>query len=212
FSAVGLVMADIRHDFVQTKILRGEAITVENLRAVYDELEALGREALDNDGVPKDRHRLLRTADVRYVGQAYEEYVPLPVGPIDAADIEAMAEAFHTQHEQRYAHAHRGKPLEFVGGRLTAIGSMSAPPLRKHERNGTSVSPKGSHRIWFEEADGFVDAPIYDRAHLGPGVELAGPAVVVQLDTTTIVHPGQSVTVDDHANLLIATGAPGHAR
>jgi N-methylhydantoinase A len=212
FSAVGLVMADIRHDYVQTKILRGEEINVENLRAVYDGLEALGREALAADGVPAAKQVLQRTADVRYVGQAYEVNVPLPDGPITAASIKKMADAFHAEHQKLYAHFHPNKPLEFVSGRLTAVGSMSAPPIRRHEPSGAKVEPKGTHPIYFEETGSYVQAPIFDRGVLSPGARLDGPAVVVQLDTTTIVHPGQTVTVDDHANLLIATGGAGHAR
>lgn len=212
FSAVGLVMSDIRHDFVRTKILRGKEITAASMREIYDALEASGREALENDGVPADKQVIRRTADVRYVGQAYEVNVTLPDGPITDESIRRMADAFHSAHQQLYAHHHPDKPLEFVSGRLTAVGSMSAPPMRRHEPNGAEVEPKGTHRIYFEESGSYVDTPVYDRGVLGPGAALQGPAVVVQLDTTTIIHPGQTVSVDDHANLLITTGGAGHAR
>jgi N-methylhydantoinase A len=215
FSAVGLVMADIRHDFVQTRILRGDGITPEALKEVYNNLELLGRDALNADAVPVEKHKIVRTADLRYVGQAYEINVTLPEGKLDQALIKVMFEKFHAQHNQLYAHCHPTKQVEFVSGRLTAIGSLSAPPMRKYERTGKEeavLTNNGTHRIYFEELNDYVDAPIYFREKLSPGVTFDGPAVVVQLDTTTIIHPGQSVRVDDHANLLIDTGVEAYAR
>jgi N-methylhydantoinase A len=215
FSAVGLVMADIRHDFVQTRILRGDAITPDALKEIYDNLEALGRDALNADSVPVEKHKIVRTADLRYVGQAYEINVTLPDGKLDQSLIKAMFEQFHSQHNQLYAHCHPTKQVEFVSGRLTAIGSLSAPPMRKYEADGKEeavLTKDGTHRIYFEELADYVDVPIYLREKLNPGVTFDGPAVVVQLDTTTIIHPGQAVRVDDHSNLLIDTGAEAYAR
>lgn len=212
FSAVGLVMSDIRHDFVQTRIMRGEEITLEKLAELYEGLEEQGRAALEFDAVPPERRAMYRSADVRYVGQAYEVNVPLPEGPLTANSIAAMAEQFHALHKQLYAHNHPGKAIEFVSGRVAAIGSMSAPSLRRHEPNGAVVEPRTEHPVYFEEAGGYVPTPIYDRASLGPGVTLEGPAIIEQLDTTTIIHPGQAASVDEHANLLISTGGDSHAR
>lgn len=216
FSAVGLVMSDIRMDFVQTKIMRGDEITPKSLSEVYSHLEQLGVDALEADGVPEDKRSITRTADLRYVGQAYEINVTLPEGEIDNALIETISDRFHQQHEQLYAHCHRHKAIEFVSGRITAMGSMSAPPMRKFSAADSDGPAKpevqGTHPIHFEEAGDYVDTPIYFRETLSPGAEVEGPAVVVQLDTTIIIHPGQSATVDDHANLLIATGEEAYAR
>jgi N-methylhydantoinase A len=212
FSAVGLVMADIRHDFVQTRVTRGAEITPETLKPLYQELEDQGRAALEFDGVAPARQVMQRTADVRYVGQAYEVNVPLPDGPLTADSIAEMARQFHAQHKQLYAHCDPSRDIEFVSGRLTALGSMSAPPIRRHEANGAVIEPRTTHRVYFDEASDYVDTPVYDRGTFTPGVKLAGPAIVEQLDTTTIIHPGQTVTVDHHANLLISTGAGSYAR
>ncbi|NMG41464.1 hydantoinase/oxoprolinase family protein [Chelativorans sp. ZYF759] len=213
FSAVGLVMADIRHDFVRTWILRGEDIAPDVLKEIYEQLETLGREALDADAVPAKRQRLTRTADMRYVGQAYEINVTLPDGEIDAALIKVLSDRFHAHHNQLYAHFHPDKQIEFVSGRLIANGLMSAPPMRQYKTDGGGCPAKlGDHRIYFEEVGGYADTPIYSREVLTPGMVVQGPAVVVQLDTTIIIHPGQSATIDSHANLLIATGGEAHAR
>lgn len=216
FSAVGLVMADIRHDFVQTRILRGAEITPDALKSVYSGLEDLGREALEADAVPETKRSVTRTADLRYLGQAYEINVTLPEGEIDEALIKNIFDKFHAQHNQLYAHCHPKKTIEFVSGRLTATGSMSAPPMRKFKSSDGKASgapaTEGIHPIYFEETCNYVNTPVYARENLPPGSELEGPAVVVQLDTTIIIHPGQSATVDDHANLLIATGEEAYAR
>lgn len=216
FSAVGLVMADIRHDFVQTRILRGAEITPDTLKDVYSGLDVLGHEALEADAVPEDNRSVTRTADLRYVGQAYEINVTLPEGEIDDALIKNIFDKFHAQHNQLYAHCHPHKTIEFVSGRLTATGSMSAPPMRKFKsaegKASGAPTTEGTHPIYFEEIGNYVDTPIYARENLPPGTELEGPTVVVQLDTTIIIHPGQSATVDDHANLLIATGEEAYAR
>ncbi|WP_324752233.1 hydantoinase/oxoprolinase family protein [Roseovarius sp. Pro17] len=216
FSAVGLVMADIRHDFVQTRILRGDEITPKVLREVYSDLEGLGRAALDTDAVPDGKQAITRTADLRYVGQAYEINVTLPEGEIDGSLIQTIFDRFHAQHKQLYAHCHPKKKIEFVSGRLTATGSMSAPPMGKFKaaEGQSTATPKteGTHPIYFEETGDYVDTPIYFRETLTPGVTIDGPAVVVQLDTTIIIHPGQKATVDDLANLLIDTGEQEYAR
>lgn len=212
FSAVGLVMADIRHDFVQTRMMRGDGITIDAVRTLYDELEKQGLDALDSDGLEPNQRIIRRTADLRYVGQAYEVNVPVPDGTITADLLAEMARNFHEMHLQLYAHNHLKKPIEFVSGRLIAMGSMSAPPLLKHEAKNGMVAPIGTHPVWFEERSSYVDTPVYDRSDLGPGQQIEGPAVVVQLDTTTVIHPGQRAEVDSYANMLIATGAEGYAR
>jgi N-methylhydantoinase A len=214
FSAVGLVMADIRHDFVQTEIMRGDGITPERLTALYRELEVRGRAALDADGVAPDKQGIARTADMRYVGQAYEINVPVPDGVLDAAAIREVAERFHARHKQLYAHCHPAKKVEFVSGRLTATGSLSAPELKPAAAAGAPQAPRvlGHHKVYFEETGSYVETPILARDSLTPGATVDGPAIVVQLDTTTIVHPGQRVTVDHLANLLIETGAKAYAR
>lgn len=211
FSAVGLVMADIRHHFVQTSVMRGDDISVENLTPLFDELEKQSIEALDADGIARDAQTLERSADLRYVGQAYEINVPIAPGPITKESIAEAAARFHAEHMQLYAHNHPARDLEFVNARLTAIGSMAVPETVQQAVQGGSAEPHMTQSVYFDEAGGYVDTPVYDRATLGPGAEISGPAIVEQLDTTIIIHPGQSVAVDDYANLLISTGVDGYA-
>ena len=204
FSAVGLVLADIRHDFVQTRLLRGEAIAPENLAPLYAGLDDAGTRALAEDGVAPARRALLRTADLRYVGQAYEVSVPVRSGPLDAAAVAEAVAAFHAQHLQLYAHNHPDKPVEFVSARLAAIGRMGAPELPPAPPGGEAAAPFERRPVYFEETGDWVETAVYDRAALGPGARFEGPAIVEQADATTVIHPGQSASVDSFGNLLIA--------
>ena len=203
FSAVGLVMADIRHDFAQTKVLGGNAINADNIAPLFESLAAEGRAALSRDGVPPASQDLQRSADFRYVGQAYEVNVAVPGGPLDAAAVAAAVQGFHDLHQQLYAHHHPTKPVEFVSGRVAAIGLMAAPQLTPSATRGGQAISQETRPVYFDETEGFVDAAIYNRDALGPGDQFAGPAVVEQIDTTTVIHPGQRAAVDDVGNLMI---------
>lgn len=212
FSAVGLVMSDVRHDFVQTRVARGNALTATHLGPLYATLQKLGDEALSRDGIPGASRVFSRTADVRYVGQAYEVNVPVPDGPLDESTVATIRERFHARHKQLYAHNHPDKGVEFVSGRLTAIGLTAAPSIGTQPAGERAAKAKARHSVYFEEARAFVDTPVYDRAELGPECRFDGPAIVEQVDTTTVVHPGQSVRVDEYGNLLISTGGGSDAR
>ncbi|MPZ98871.1 MAG: hydantoinase/oxoprolinase family protein [Dehalococcoidia bacterium] len=158
-------------------------------------------EALDRAGV-EAREQLGETSatleealDVRYVGQSYELMVAL-----DARDIEAAARAFHEAHEQRFAHSEPSAPLEAVNVRVTArVRSQSAMPAPEFARAG--AAPVGTTQAWV--GGRVAEAAVYDRAALAPGDVLDGPAIVTQLDTTTLVSPGWRGTVDTDGNLLL---------
>ena len=205
FSAVGLVMADIRHDFVRSRILRGGEITADRLDALFARLDEEAEAALARDAVPPERRRLQRSADIRYSGQAYEVHVPVPDGALDGAAVEAVVQSFHDLHRRLYAHDNPGRPIEFVSARVAAIGLMDAPPLPEMEARADGA-PSEHRPVYFDETRDYVDTAIYDRGALGPGSAYTGPAVVEQMDTTTVVHPGQRVEVDAWGNLMISTG------
>lgn len=206
FSAVGLVMSDIRHDFGQTRVLRGAEISVANLKPLYDSLGLEAHEALERDGVPKEDRDLQRSADLRYVGQAYEVNVAVPGGALDDAAASHIVQNFHDLHQQLYAHHHPDKSVEFVSGRVAAIGLMSAPELQRHVAKSGKAEPKESRPVYFDESGDYVDTAVYDRDALSAGDEFNGPAIVEQTDSTTVIHPGQRARIDELGNLLIAVG------
>jgi N-methylhydantoinase A len=192
--------------------MKGEQVASDNLRPLYDRLQNLGEEALTRDGISEKSRRFARTADLRYGGQAYEVNVPVPDGPLDAAALDTMRGHFHALHKQLYAHNHVDKPVEFVSARLTALGLTSAPSMRVYDESAKAPASKETHKVYFEETGSFEDTPVYDRATLSPGSTFDGPAIVEQIDTTVVIHPGQAVCVDKYRNLLINTGGDNHAR
>jgi N-methylhydantoinase A len=206
FSALGLVMADVRHDFVQTHLARLDEIKPERFAKLFADLEAQAIEALTRDGIPPDRRVLQRTADLRYLGQAYEVNVPVAAGALGVGAAAEVSRRFHEEHRRLYAHSHPGHPVQFVSARVVAVGLTAAPPLRPRPVTPGKATPKERRPVFFEESDGFVECPIYERAALGPGAEVDGPAIVEQMDTTTVIHPGQRATVDAFGNILIAIG------
>lgn len=212
FSAVGLATADIRHDFVQTRVLKGDHVNAENLFPLYEKLQKLGEEALGKDGISQKARRFARTADLRYAGQAYEVNVPLGEGKLDKASLDAMRSQFHALHQRLYAHNHPDRPVEFVSARITALGLTAAPAMQEMKESPNKPVPKEEQRVYFEETGSFQATPVYDRVMLTPGTKFSGPAIVEQIDTTVVIHPGQEVHVDKFGNLLISIGVQDHAR
>ena len=206
FSAVGLMMSDIRHDYVRTRLLRGAEIAGDALDALFRGLDGEAHAALQRDGVGAHARRLRRSADMRYVGQAYEVNVPLPAGALDDRAAAALVAAFHDLHQRLYAHHHPDKPVEFVSGRVAAIGVMAAPEPRRRPTAAGAVARKERRAAYFEGSAGTVATDIYDRDALSAGARLAGPAIVEQADSTTVIHPGQRARVDAIGNLLIEVG------
>jgi N-methylhydantoinase A len=204
FAAVGLVMADIRHDFVRTRVARGAQINAAHLMPLYAELEQEAGEALQRDGVESAKRSLQRSADVRYLGQAYEVNVPFDDGPINDDVAKALVQKFHELHQQLYAHSHADKPVEFVSGRVAAIGTLSAPQIRKPTPSTRKPGPQELRSVYFDETAAFENTAIYARSELAPDDAFTGPAIVEQIDSTTVIHPGQQASVDEFGNLIIA--------
>lgn len=206
FSAYGLLIADIRHDFVRSHVTKAGSADLKVLDHFYSEMETLAEEAMTQDAIDLEDREFIRTADVRYVGQAYEVNVPLPVGPVSAELVSGLIEKFHAEHQRQFAHSSPEDPVEIVNLRLVAIGRVQAPELQRPEVGDTSPEPTEHRQVYFESFEDFVACPIYDRAGLTPGTDIEGPVIVEQLDCTTVVHPGQRLTVDEWGNLAISLG------
>jgi N-methylhydantoinase A len=144
---------------------------------------------------------------MRYVGQSYELTVPLPSGELSAADIASVLEQFHREHDRAYGFSAPDEPAEFVNLRLTATGKIAKPQLRELDQECGDVASarKAARSVYFAEAEGFVDCPIYDRYGLGAGCIIEGPAIVEEVDSTTVIHPGYQVQVDKFGNLILTS-------
>ena len=218
-SAFGLLTVDVRNDYVQTVVSKHVDLDVARVQSVFADLEAQAQAALDGEGFGRDAQRMQRTADLRYVGQAFEVRVPVPDGRLDAEGSETVAQAFHAAHRQLYGYDFATDPrqaVEWVNLRVSGIGPIRRPDLVELEARdgGTDRAVTGSRRVFFDtehtapsSGGGWVDTPTYNRPDLGPGDVVRGPAIIEEFGSTVPVHPGFAVTVDPHGNLLLTKEA-----
>ena len=205
FSSLGLVLSNIRHDFAQTRVLRVSEIVPDEISVIFHDLEQKATAALEADGVPDDHRAFHRSADLRYLGQAFEVNVPVADGPISVETISQTLDLFTERHLQLFAHKNPGRDIEFVSFRLAAIGVMNTPPVTLDKTTREGSTPKEYRPVYFDESKDFLKTAIYDRFVLTPESKFEGPAIIEQIDSTTVVHPGQSVKTDQFGNLLIST-------
>ncbi|SDS93752.1 hydantoinase/oxoprolinase family protein [Jiangella sp. DSM 45060] len=202
-SAYGLLTVDVRNDYVRTAVARHAVLDPDAVGATFAELAAEADAALKREGFAAGERRFLRTADLRYFGQAYEVRVDVPDGPVTPALADTVAAAFHAAHRRLYGYDFAGdarQEVEWVNLRVTGVGPIARPALRS-AGPGRGAAPRTTRRVDF--GAGWVDAPIHDRAALGAGDTVTGPAVVEEFGSTVPVHPGFRAVVDAHANLLI---------
>ena len=205
-AAIGLLAAEVRFDVARTFVRRLDALDPIQLEAMYAEMTAQAvdvvRDSAGGGGVT-----IVRSVDARYVGQGYELTVPVPAGALDAAALSRIRKAFDGIYAARYGYAQPNEPVEVVTWKLSAIGGAPRIALPKTATGPVSGGLKGRRRAYFPEAGGWVDCPIYDRYKLVAGMQLAGPAIVEERESTSVLPPGVLATVDEYANLIVEVGA-----
>jgi N-methylhydantoinase A len=203
--AVGQLHADVRGDFSLTRLLRSDAVNLPTLNASLQDLMRQGdqwlkAEAVDTGGVERQW-----SAEMRYVGQNGELSLRLPGCMLQAGDIAQLARAFDQRHKVMYGYDIAGNAVEIVTLRLIARAVRTSPPAEQAELVGTPLEDSLLERrpVWFADT-GFVDCPVYDRTRLPVGTTFDGPAIVEQMDTTTVVPPGARVAHDRFGYLHIS--------
>ena len=201
-SAFGLLAVDWRTDHIATRVTHEDALDPAALAAAYAHLEREASGTLARDGIDPRNVRLVREADVRYVGQSMEVRVQAPGGAIDPPFIAALVDAFHAAHEKAFGYGYRGKQkVELVNVCVSGFGLIDRPVLPKLPASPAAASPKSKRRVFF--AGGFAETPIYERASLAAGQQIDGPAVVEEFGSTTVVFPGQRLAVDPHGIMIV---------
>jgi N-methylhydantoinase A len=205
-SAVGLLYVDPLDDFSWAYVRRQDAIDLEDLGRVYEEMEERVVGSLLHQGVAPDQIAVDYAVDLRYIGQLHSVIVPLP--EISEAGLATAFAAFHDEHLRQYRYSHPDAPVETSALRVTARGRREKPDLRLlqyAEHAHREVAPDHEREVHFEEA-GWVRTRVVDRGGLAHGDEFAGPCVVEELDSTLVLPPGTSGRVDDVGNIVIALG------
>ena len=203
-SALGCLLVDVRHDL--STMFLGQVGTVDTaeLEAEFGKLEAEARERLRHEGVPAEQMSIQRMVDMRYVGQ----WRSLAIRVSAPVDLDAAAARFHAEHDREYNYRREGAPVEIYRLSVRALGVTPKPDLRRHELDGGAPRPHAQRQVRFDETDSPVETPVFDRSTLPAGAALAGPAIVEQLDSTTVVPPGWQAEVDEWLNLRLSASGP----
>ena len=204
-SALGLLVTELRHEFSQTNIMRRGHEDIEAINRQFELMETAGGAALTRDGLAGADIVFVRQIETRYAGQSFELAIECGPGLLTHADLDAVHEAFHAEHRRTYGHGYPQEPTELVNFRTTAIGKIAKPRLREIAITETPASSarKARRSVHFRRAGGFVETDIYDRVKLGAGHHFSGPAVIEEMDATTVIEPGYQVEVDSFGNLLV---------
>jgi N-methylhydantoinase A len=205
FSALGMLLADLRRDYVQTLFERLDDVSMADLERQFQQLEAEGRAALERAGIATDQVVFERAADMRYVGQEHAVAVRLPAhvgGEDDRATIKRL---FDEAHQVRYSHSAPEESADVVSLRVSAIGRLSKPALpeiARGEAEPPAAARKASRVVVFAE-HGAQETAVYDRAALLAGNVIGGPAVIEEAASTTVVEPGDEVSVNAYGHLVM---------
>jgi N-methylhydantoinase A len=203
FSAWGMLMTDLRQDFIKTLISRTDRIDPATFTSFFSGMETQAMDLMKEQNIAENRIRFQRFADMRYMGQEHTVKVPIPSGKIEHKQISQINERFHKLHEHAYTFR-LDSVVEVVNYHLTAFGIVKKPSLRKIDKGGLDLKGalKGERRVNFDEL-GFHKSPIYERDLLPLGKSIPGPLVIEEPASTTVVFPDQKVMRDEYGFLHI---------
>lgn len=208
-SALGLMMADVQHDYVRSRLEPLEGLSGSAMVAVVDELGATARGDLLEEGFGEDTIELEYTLDMRYRGQGYEVPVKVSRVSLETGDVATIRKAFDAEHLDRFGHAAPEESVEVVSYRVTGRGLVPEVKLLEHEPTGVPLTDAHVDTRPVRFGDTVLETPVYARDRLDVGVTFTGPAVVDQEDTTVVVLPHQLVEVDRWRNLRIFPAPKG---
>lgn len=204
-SALGTLLADRRVDRRWTHFARSDAVDVEALDERFEAMAAESLAALAAEGFLGDA-TLRRTLSLRYAGQNYEREIPLPPGRLDEQSLRQAFEDFHRRHDETYGYSFPGETIELIHANVTALGAGAE--LRLPEvPTGDLPPPRAVREVHFR-SHGWLPAPLYVRDELPADAAVAGPAIVEELDSTTLVLPGQICRVLQTGILQLSAGRP----
>jgi N-methylhydantoinase A len=206
FSAWGMLVTDVQQENSLTRITPLEGATAAALEAVFRGIEDGARAELVAERFAPEGVAMLRHAGMRYSSQSYEVSVAVP--PLDGpSSVALLARRFHEAHHRRYGHMAEDEPVEIVNFGVTAVGALAKPSLPRRAPAATSSPPPPHHVRDVHFADrAAARIPVYRRAGLAPGMRLAGPAIIEEQTSTTVIYPGQRASIDDTLDIEIEVG------
>ena len=210
FSAYGMLFSDLRYDYVRSCFRRLDDVSFDELEAIYAEMEQEGRAAIADSAVKPSEIRVARAADMRYVGQEHAVTVDLDEALFKAEDRAGIKRQFDDVHAVRYGTSAPKEPGDIVSLRLTVTGLMKKPSPRSVQEGAAQPEADAMLRkkpVYFRDINGFADTPVYARTRLRHGNEIAGPALIEEHASTTVIQPGDRMSVDAFGNLILTIGS-----
>ncbi|MEM4402004.1 MAG: hydantoinase/oxoprolinase family protein, partial [Candidatus Caldarchaeum sp.] len=205
FSAWGLLMTDLRHDFIKTTVTRIDSPrALEIVASTYRELEAKARATVSSRATEGQNVVLARYADMRYYGQEHVLKVVVPDGEVSNRLLSELQTRFEESHYRHYAFK-LDSPVEIVNYHVVALVKVRKPVLKPINRDKTTTANafKGEREVYLDTKKGWVDAQVYERSLLPVGASLDGPLIVEDPTSTTIVLKDQRMVVDEYGNLRV---------
>lgn len=199
-AAMGCLLVDVRHDISKTYLKQASEVTLKQLLNEFESMQAEAKVLLQEEGISEEHSTLMNFIDLRYQGQWRSLAVPVSK---NHASMEEILELFHREHEREFAYSDRNQNVEIFGLRVTAIGTVPKPEFPKYEPNGSIENAlKGNREVYFDGR--FVKTNIYDRDKIPVLSVIEGPAIIEQLDTTTVIPPKFTAKVDIYKNIIIS--------
>jgi N-methylhydantoinase A len=211
YSAIGLIMSDVKHDYVQSKMQPMGELSADAVNAMFERLEALAAADLRTDGFAPAHIKIQRALDMRYAGQGYEITMPwTPPSPAGGegkgggdGGLDGLRRQFDQQHKSMFGHMAPEQAVEVVSYRVRGLGLVPPVALPRFKPTGGTLADalRERRRARFDGRD--VECPVYQRERLDVGLALRGPAILDQFDCTTVIYAGQTARVDEWKNLIV---------
>lgn len=203
FSAWGMLMTDLRHDYIQTFIKRMNELSLTEMDDQWELIEQHALAHYEEEGMAAENVEFHRFADMRYLGQEHTVKVPVPNGKWTDEIKAAIIEEFHRLHEKNYTFKLDDSPTEIVNVHVTAFGKVPKPTIGKIVRTTTLAEAKKEEREVYYEQHGWVTTQVYDRDLLPANEVVQGPAIVEEKAAVTVIYTGQKLHIDDYGNIII---------
>jgi N-methylhydantoinase A len=203
YSAIGLLMSDVKHDYVMSRVTPLAQLSADDANAVFLEMQEQALSELRSDGFRLDQIEIEQALDMRYAGQGYEMTLSCPPGAITSDGLAKLRRAFDELHRSQFGHSAPEEPVEVVSYRVRGIGLVPPVALPRFVRSGTTLADalRETRRVRFDGTT--IECPAYQREKLDVGLVVKGPAVIDQFDCTTVLCPDQVARVDEWKNLIV---------
>ena len=201
FSARGIALSDFLHDYIQSVVRPLAAIEATEINRLFADLEAAAHRDLATEHIAKDKRQILRSLDMRYMGQSSEINVALTGNAGDL--ISFAASEFHKLHHALYSYSVQDEPIELVNLRVRAVGIVPRPPLATAKAGADTPAPYTHRNIHLPDEWRMAEVPVYRRADLKPNHRINGPSIVDEASSTTFLIPDTTAVVDRFDNLVI---------